>query len=673
LSSSSGAVIEGDLIEFDVTGAISGDGVYSFAIQKNTSNLLKYSSKEKTEGMSPQLVVELLSSPSPVISSFSPVSGIAGTETTLFGLNFSGTTAVSFNGTPAASFAVDSDTQIRAEVSSSASTGKIAVTNVHGTGQSVDDFIVMVPPTITSFVPTNGPVGTEVTLTGSSFGGITGVSFNGTAAIDYNLDSDTRLRAVVPPGATTGVIQASNVAGTGTSDTVFVVTQIPSISSFSPASGPEGTEVTIAGTNFLGTLAVGFNSVASSSFVVDSDIRLRAVTPVGASTGKIAVSNSDGTAVSEEDFVVIVPPIITAFTPTSGPVAAEVTLNGSGFSGTTDVAFNGISASIFSGVSDAELLAQVPQGAGTGPITVTNAAGTGATSQDFEVTSPPSKITFVASDDASVSSSRPRTNYGSAVDLEVRTSARTYLSYLKFMVTGVEGSVLSAKLHLQVIDQGVDGGSVYLVANEYAGTTNPWTEGDLNWNNAPLISSAALGSVAAVTVGQVVEFDVTTSISGNGTFSFAIQNQSANRVRYASKENDGGLPPKLVIEVSPGSSAAKRGSSDLTEEDSDLGSQALPKKVTIESVYPNPFNLETVISYALPQTAQVSLSIFNIIGQRVRTLVREVQAPGFKKVRWNGRDDHGLEVASGSYLVRLQVAEQHLAEQHLVRKVTLVK
>ncbi len=75
--------------------------------------------------------------------------------------------------------------------------------------------------------------------------------------------------------------------------------------------------------------------------------------------------------------------------------------------------------------------------------------------------------------------------------------------------------------------------------------------------------------------------------------------------------------------------------------------------------YPNPFNSNTAISYQLSaisgQWTAVSLKIYNILGEKVRTLVNGEQVPGVHQVIWNGRDDQGKELASGVYLYRLQV------------------
>ncbi len=73
--------------------------------------------------------------------------------------------------------------------------------------------------------------------------------------------------------------------------------------------------------------------------------------------------------------------------------------------------------------------------------------------------------------------------------------------------------------------------------------------------------------------------------------------------------------------------------------------------------HPNPFNPETEISYDLPNDAYVILTVFNVIGQKVKTLVDESQNAGHKSVRWGGKDDNGNRVSSGVYFYRIQAGE----------------
>ena len=71
--------------------------------------------------------------------------------------------------------------------------------------------------------------------------------------------------------------------------------------------------------------------------------------------------------------------------------------------------------------------------------------------------------------------------------------------------------------------------------------------------------------------------------------------------------------------------------------------------------FPNPFNPTTTIQYAVAKESPVELLVFNVQGQKVRTLVRDSKSVGKYSVVWDGRDDHGRLVASGVYFYRLRV------------------
>jgi hypothetical protein len=82
-------------------------------------------------------------------------------------------------------------------------------------------------------------------------------------------------------------------------------------------------------------------------------------------------------------------------------------------------------------------------------------------------------------------------------------------------------------------------------------------------------------------------------------------------------------------------------------------SRRVPTDFTMSQNYPNPFNPQTRIDYQLPQTANVNISIYNISGQLVTTLVNEVKSPGNYSVKWNAKDRNGLQISSGIYLARM--------------------
>jgi len=81
---------------------------------------------------------------------------------------------------------------------------------------------------------------------------------------------------------------------------------------------------------------------------------------------------------------------------------------------------------------------------------------------------------------------------------------------------------------------------------------------------------------------------------------------------------------------------------------------AVPRGYALDQNYPNPFNAGTTISYRIPEYSRVSLKIYNIRGQQVRSLADGEQNAGRHRVRWDGRDGAGRQVASGLYLCRLE-------------------
>jgi hypothetical protein len=93
-----------------------------------------------------------------------------------------------------------------------------------------------------------------------------------------------------------------------------------------------------------------------------------------------------------------------------------------------------------------------------------------------------------------------------------------------------------------------------------------------------------------------------------------------------------------------------------------------PAEFHLYQNYPNPFNPQTTVFYSLPKSGETEILIFNTLGQKVRTLVKSVEKAGRHEVIWDGKDERGLTVPSGVYLVRLSIPD-HTA----VRKMTVLK
>ncbi len=174
--------------------------------------------------------------------------------------------------------------------------------------------------------------------------------------------------------------------------TVFVlrneVKADPSIISFTPTIGENGTAVTITGTNFTGATAVRFGAVPASSFVVNSPTSITAVVGSGAS-GFVTVVTGIGID-SLPGFVYGIPPVITSVSPSSGHVGTMVTINGSNFSTNPSdniIYFGRVKAQALTATSTT-ITTYVPPGSDYAPVSVTKARLTGWSNKPFLTTFP---------------------------------------------------------------------------------------------------------------------------------------------------------------------------------------------------------------------------------------------------------------------------------------------
>ncbi len=99
-------------------------------------------------------------------------------------------------------------------------------------------------------------------------------------------------------------------------------------------------------------------------------------------------------------------------------------------------------------------------------------------------------------------------------------------------------------------------------------------------------------------------------------------------------------------------------------EDSDL----VPTEYVLEQNYPNPFNPTTTLKYGLKETADVTIRIYNVLGQMVKTLVNAKQTAGFKEVTWDGTNDFGVKVSSGIYVYKIQANDFVKARKMILLK-----
>lgn len=94
----------------------------------------------------------------------------------------------------------------------------------------------------------------------------------------------------------------------------------------------------------------------------------------------------------------------------------------------------------------------------------------------------------------------------------------------------------------------------------------------------------------------------------------------------------------------------------------------LPATFELSQNYPNPFNPSTKIDFSVAGRSHVDLAIYNVLGQRVKTLVNEELAPESYTVTWNGVNDHGQQVASGLYFYKLTAGDVVVTRKMMLMK-----
>ncbi|MGY2154529.1 IPT/TIG domain-containing protein, partial [Nocardia gipuzkoensis] len=280
----------------------------------------------------------------PTITSISPTAGPAsgGNSVTITGTNFTGPLTVRF-GSTATIFTVNSPTQITATApAGSPGTVQVTVTGSGGTSNGVNYTYAGVP-SLTSINPNTGPVtgGTTVVLTGTGLSTTSAVTFGGTPATSFTVNSNTQVTAVAPAG--TGTVQVTVTTAGGTSNGLsYTYVAVPTLTSVVPNSGPAagGTTVVLTGTGFTGATAVTFGATPATSFTVNSATQITAVAPAGTGTVQVTVTAPGGTS-NGVSYTYIPVPTLTTVVPSAGPVTGGTTvvLTGTGFTGATAVTF----------------------------------------------------------------------------------------------------------------------------------------------------------------------------------------------------------------------------------------------------------------------------------------------------------------------------------------------
>ena len=178
------------------------------------------------------------------------------------------------------------------------------------------------------------------------------------------------------------------------------------------------------------------------------------------------------------------------------------------------------------------------------------------------------------------------------------------------------------------------------------------TDGGATWSSVTIAAGTTpIYGVAAASPSEIfATMGANVYRSSNLGVTWAISYTGAiGTFNHASFVTTGSNTRGYAITQTAGIAAAYFGVVGVTEPPAEI-----PQAFAMMQNYPNPFNPTTTLRYALPKDARVTLSIFNILGQRVATLRDEVENVGYYNVVWNGRNDFGTPIASGVYFYRIE-------------------
>ena len=194
-----------------------------------------------------------------------------------------------------------------------------------------------------------------------------------------------------------------------------------------------------------------------------------------------------------------------------------------------------------------------------------------------------------------------------------------------------------------------------------SGTTS-WSA----WTSMGVVTSY---TVSGLTSGASYDFRVR-AVNGVGEGAYA---QTSGRARSRAEEEQTEEEQTEEEQTEEEQTEEEQTEEEQTEEAQEPAAKPMslttqPDSVLAALAAPNPFNPTTTLHLHLPASGPVSLTIYNLTGQVIRSLVHRSLEAGYHTFAWDGRDQHGYPVASGVYLYRLQAGQQVL-----VNKMALIR
>jgi hypothetical protein len=473
----------------------------------------------------------------PTITSISPnsssVNGVTGVVITGTGFNtVTGISGVTFGGTDATTYTVNSDTRITCTApAKTAGSVTVQVTNTDGSATLENGFTYYNAPTISTILPNGGSVngGTSVIITGTSFTGLTGVTFGNTPAPSYTVNSSTQITCVTPAktaGSFDVVVTTPN--GSATVVNGFTYYNAPTISTILPNGGSVngGTSVVITGTSFTGVTGVTFGNTPVTSYTVNSDTQITCVTRAKtAGSFDVVVTNPGGSATVVNGFTYYNSPTISTILPNGGSVngGTSVIITGTSFTGVTGITFGGTNAtSVIVNSAGTQITCVTPaKTVGSFDVVVTNPGGSATVVNGFTYYNAPT-ISTIEPNNGSV-------NGGTSVI--ITGTSFTGVTGLTFGGTNATSVIVnSAGTQITCVTPAKTAGTVDVVVTNPGGSAtvvNGFTyynaptistivpnDGSVNGGTTVLITGTSFTGVTRVTFGDTNATSVSVNSAG---------------------------------------------------------------------------------------------------------------------------------------------------------------
>ncbi len=302
--------------------------------------------------------------PPPTITTIAPASGPAtgGTPVTITGTGFGGVVSVRFGFLTATGVVVNSANQLTCITPAGTAGQAVSVTvdsSTNGVVTKPGGFLYNPPPTLNTVTPNNGPLtgGNTVVIAGANLGGTVNVTFGNVTATTVASDGATAT-VLAPPGVAAGVVSISvfsSTNGPATLANAYTYNPPPTLTlPLVPNNGPlaGGTDITINGTNFGGTVNVTVGGLAATVLSVNAaKTQVVARTPPGAAAVAVDVavaSTTNGIVTATGAFTYNPPVQIFAVNPSSGPQAGgtSIVIDGNNFFNTVNVTIGAVAATV---------------------------------------------------------------------------------------------------------------------------------------------------------------------------------------------------------------------------------------------------------------------------------------------------------------------------------------